>query len=157
MKWSELLDNWSLTSLKLTTGFLNMQWQPNEQDKQCAWELYVDLITRITTQPLDDTHGDEQSALNSVHSLFATTRHILKTHGRHCHEFTRLSVVVLNQIIRPFTAKWHKYALAEQLNPQTHPQVCQTFRDELAQLQVELTNYTKLLADMAGVEDLTAI
>ena len=39
MKWSELLDNWSLSSLSLTTGFLNMEWQPNEKDKQCAWEL----------------------------------------------------------------------------------------------------------------------
>ncbi|MFR5916082.1 MAG: hypothetical protein ACLUGJ_14190 [Blautia wexlerae] len=31
--------------------------------------MYVELITRITTQPLDDADGDEETALNSVLSV----------------------------------------------------------------------------------------
>ncbi len=163
MKFRELLDKWSLNKLSITAGFLNMEWQPNDTDKQCAWEMYVELLTRITTQPLADEHGDEKTALASIHSLFATTRNILKDNGRHCQEFSKISIVVLNQIIRPFTAKWHKHALAGELdstndeNGKRNADSCRQFRAELADLQAELTNYSKLLADMAGVEDLTRL
>jgi hypothetical protein len=34
---------------------------------------------------------------------------------------------------------------------------CNEFRDELAILQTILRQYTKMLADMAGVEDLTEL
>ncbi len=140
--------------IKLNLGFLTTEWSPNDQDKQCAWELYVELLTRITTQSLDPADGDEKTALDSVYSLFPTTREILKSNGRHCKEFTRLSVVVLNQIVRPFTAKWHKLSLEKAFEK---PEQCQLFRQELAELQVLLQRYTQLLANMAGVEDLTRI
>lgn len=153
MKWSELLDNWSLSSLSLTTGFLNMEWQPNEKDKQCAWELYVELLTSIATQPLEKNHGDELAALKNIYSLFQTTRDILKTDGRQCKEFTKISIVVLNQVVRPFTAKWHKYTISCELSSELR----QEFRLELIELQKILINYTSLLADMAGVENLTSM
>jgi hypothetical protein len=35
--------------------------------------------------------------------------------------------------------------------------ICKEFREELSLLQQKLKNYTKMLADMAGVEDLTEI
>ncbi|MGP4906957.1 hypothetical protein ACTXGW_12715 [Psychrobacter faecalis] len=150
MKWSELLDNWSLSSLSLTTGFLNMEWQPNEKDKQCAWELYVELLTSIATQPLEDNHGDELAALKNIYSLFQTTRDILKADGRHCKEFTKISIIVLNQVVRPFTAKWHKQTSSCELSSELR----QEFRVDLDELQKILINYTSLLADMAGVENL---
>lgn len=153
MKWSELLDNWSLSSLSLTTGFLNMEWQPNEKDKQCAWELYVELLTSIATQPLEKNHGDELAALKNIYSLFQTTRDILKTDGRQCKEFTKISIVVLNQVVRPFTAKWHKYTISCELSSELR----QEFRLDLIELQKILINYTSLLADMAGVENLTSM
>ena len=34
---------------------------------------------------------------------------------------------------------------------------CDKFRKELAELQEVLKNYTKMLSDMAGVEDLTEL
>ncbi len=151
MKWRELLDNWSLSSLSLTTGFLNMEWQPNEKDKQCAWELYVELLTSIATQPLEDNHGDELAALKNIYSLFQTTRSILKAEGRHCKEFTKISVIVLNQVVRPFTSKWHKQTSSYELSLELR----QEFRVDLNDLQEILINYTRLLAEMAGVEDLT--
>ena len=43
-----------------------MEWQPNEKDKQCAWELYVELLTSIATQPLEDDYGDELAASESL-------------------------------------------------------------------------------------------
>ncbi len=60
-------------------------------------------------------------------------------------------VVVLNQKVRPFTAKWHPHILASEFDKRGKTQ----FRAELRDLQTDLRNYTCLLADLADVEDLT--
>ncbi len=109
-------------------------------------------MTRISTQQLPFKHGDEETALESIHKLFGLSRGIIKKHGRLCIEFTKIAVIILNQKIRPFTAKWHKKMLSGALEK---PKKCKLFRSELAELQQILRIYTKMLADMAGVEDLT--
>jgi hypothetical protein len=154
MKWSEWLEKWNMSSLKVTVPFLEMEWKPQDEDKAAAWELYIELLTRIATQPLDDQHGDEKAALDSVFSLFAITRQVLKNNTRNCAEFTKIAIVVLNQVIRPFTAKWHRLSLQGAFSDQGK---CKEFRQELLSLQTILRRYTKMLADMAGVEDLTAL
>ncbi|MCL1078613.1 hypothetical protein L2734_10670 [Parashewanella spongiae] len=154
MKFGQWLDNWSMTSLKIKTPFLDMEWKPQEEDKAAAWDLYIELLTRITTQKLDDNHGDEKTALTSVFSLFSITRDVMKSNGRHCIEFTKIAIIVLNQIVRPFTAKWHGLSVNGAFNDQ---EKCEEFRVELAELQGVLKIYTKMLADMAGVEDLTEL
>lgn len=152
MKWRKWLENWDMTSLKIKAPFLEMEWSPSEPDKNAAWELYIELLTRITTQNLADGDGDEQTALNSIYSLFPITRTIIKENGRECIGFTKLAVVVLNQKIRPFTAKWHKLSIEQAFSDADQ---CACFRAELRELQEVLCIYTKMLADMADVEDLT--
>ena len=154
MKWRKWLENWDMTSLKINTPFLEMEWKPQDEDKSAAWELYIELLTRIVTQPLDPEHGDEITALNSVYSLFDITRNILKNNTKNCTEFTKIAIVVLNQVIRPFTAKWHRLSFQGAFNK---PSQCVEFRNELASLQIIIRRYAKMLADMAGVEDLTAL
>ena len=148
-KW---LEQWEMTSLKVSLKFLEMEWKPSDSDKDAAWELYIELLTRITTQPLPSNHGDEKTALDSVYSIFGLTRTIIKSHKRDCIEFTKIAIIVLNQIIRPFTAKWHKISTEDGF---TNSDICKNFREELIRLQKQLRIYTKMLADMAGVEDLT--
>lgn len=154
MRLQDLFEKWNLTGLKVKTPVMEMEWQPSDPDKDAAWDLYVELLTRITTQPLPDEDGIEKTALDSVYALFALTRETLKTHGRSCIHFTRIAVIVLNQVIRPFTAKWHR--LSEH-GAFEDPEHCDAFRQELRELQVDLLNYTKLLSDLADVEDLTEI
>ncbi|MFX1487154.1 MAG: hypothetical protein ACFFBS_08700 [Promethearchaeota archaeon] len=154
MKWRKWLENWDMTSLKIKALFLEMEWQPQDEDKTAAWELYIELLTRITTQPLDVEYGDEKTALESVYSLFPITRQVLKNNTRYCIEFTKLAVVVLNQIVRPFTAKWHRFS---QQGTFEDPEKKSEFRKELGDVQLELRKYAKMLADMAGVEDLTSL
>lgn len=154
MKWAQWLENWDMTSLRITTPFLEMNWEPKDADKDAAWELYIELLTRITTQSLDDGHGDEKTALASIHSLFGITRSIIRNYKRDCSQFTKIAIVVLNQKVRPFTAKWHKSCIEGALD---RPDECAAFRAELKQLQGELCKYAKMLADMAGVEDLTSL
>jgi hypothetical protein len=154
MKFKKLLENWDLTSLKINLGFLETEWNPQELDREAAWELYVEMLTRVITQPLPDEHGDEKTALDSVYSLFVLTRDVLKRKGRGCVQFTKIAVIVLNQLVRPFTAKWHKLSLEGAFKDQEQ---CKLFRKELSDLQVELRKYSKLLAEISQVEDMSAL
>ena len=154
MKWRKWLENWDMTSLKINLRFLEMEWSPQEADKNAAWEFYIEMLTRISTQYLEPEEGDEATALESIHKLFELTRKIIKTYGRECFEFTKIAIVVLNQIIRPFTAKWHRELISGSFDD---AEKCKLFRTDLEVLQKELRKYTKMLADMASVEDLTEL
>lgn len=154
MKIKDLFEKWNLTGLKVKTPILDLDWKPSDPDKEAAWDLYVELLTRITTQPLPDEDGVEQTALDSIYALFSITRETLKDHGRSCIQFAKIAIVVLNQVVRPFTAKWHRKS---QNGAFASPDDCQQFRQELQVLQTQLRNYTRLLAELAGVEDLTEI
>ena len=154
MKRRDFLERWGLSSLKINLGFLEGEFAPRDPDRGAAWDLYVELLTRITTQDLAPQEGDEKTALQSVHALFPLTREILRRHGSGAGEFAKLAIPVLNQIIRPFTAKWHRLSLAGAFG---EAERCREFRAELAALQRILRGYTRALAALANVEDLTAL
>ncbi len=154
MKLREWLNKCGVTNLKIKSPVLELDWNPSDSDKNAAWDLYIELLTRIATQHLPPSHGDESTALSSIHNLFPLTRDIIKCNGRKCIEFTKIAVVILNQIIRPFTAKWHKLSIEKAFEDQKS---CEDFRKELEELQKFLRVYAKMLADMADVEDLTDI
>ena len=143
-----------MVSLKISVPYLEMEWAPKDADRDAAWELYIELLTRITTQALPQEHGDEETALKSVYAIFGLTRDTIKRHGRACQEFTKLAIVVLNQIVRPFTAKWHRLSVKGALDDAAR---CAEFRAELEDLQKKLLEYTRMLGDVAGVEDLTKL
>ena len=51
MQLRKLLEQWDLGSLKIKAPFLEMEWVPRDEDKSAAWDLYVELITRVATRP----------------------------------------------------------------------------------------------------------
>ena len=140
----------SKLGVSFTKKRLKAALNSNDIRKKAAWDLYVEMKTRITTQPLDPKHGDEKTALRSVYSLFKTTRGILKKYGPDCSEFSEIALAVLNQKVRPFTARWHRKKLKGAFKSKTK---CAKFRKELASLQKVLRAYTVVLAKMAGVEN----
>lgn len=152
MNLNEMFGNFQLSKVRLGPRWLNLEIDFRPDDQDAAWELYVEMLTRIVTQPLPTGAGDERSALDSVYSLFPTTREILYRHGRKAVQFSKVGIPVLNQIVRPFTAKWHKEALSGAFSDAAKRR---EFREELGALQEDLRNYNRLLAEIAGVEDLT--
>ena len=152
MKLKDYLTKFKLTKMRLNLLFVNSEISFQEADKDAAWELYIEMLTRIVTQPLPSEAGDEKTALDSVYALFAITREILRRHGRGTIEFSKFAIPVLNQVVRPFTAKWHKESLAGAFKQQDKRK---EFREELEILQSELRNYNSMLAEIASVEDLT--
>ena len=152
MNLAELYRSFHLEKVRLNLAAVRFDMSFEEVDKDAAWELYIELLTRIVTQPLPDEAGDEKTALDSVYSLFAITREILRRQGRGTIQFSMVAIPVLNQVVRPFTAKWHRESLAGAFDDAGKRR---EFRQELQALQEELRNYNRLLADIAGVEDLT--
>lgn len=107
----------STISIKLRLPFLEIRgtWKPNDAEQRAAWELYVEIITRVAAVPLAQTEGFLREALSSLHSLFQTTRDILRRYGPSLAEpkpdgqynFGFLAVALLNFSIRPLLSRWH--------------------------------------------------
>ena len=152
IKITELFARFRLEKVKLGPSWANAEIAIDASDSDAAWELYIEMLTRVVTQPLPVEMGDEETALDSVYSLFPITREVLRRRGRGAINFTKIAVPILNQIVRPFTAKWHGKRLAGELADED---TRSEFRDELATLQEDLRNYNRMLAGIAGVEDLT--
>jgi hypothetical protein len=139
--------------LKLESEILSKSNEVNSQkeaeennnlssDKTAAWELFVELSTRICTQKLEWFEGDEIAALNSIHKLFDITREILKKYGQNSVYFTEVALIILNKAIRPFTSKWHRISKLQGLED---IKTRKLFRKELIDLQKKLIIYAKQL------------
>lgn len=152
MTLGSLLSGFSLDKVKINAVFLQADLAFKTPDQDAAWELYVEMLTRVVTQQLPPKSGDEKAALDSVYMLFPTTREILRHHGRKAERFCKVAVPILNQVVRPFTAKWHA-RLKDGASCSKEDRA--EFRAELDALAEDLRNYTKMLASIAGVEDLT--
>ncbi len=151
MNLGALLGDCHLEKVRLGPAWANVEISFDQSDQDAAWELYVEMLLRIVTQPLPDQDGDDKTALDSIYALFPITREILRRRGRGTIAFSKVAIPVLNQVVRPFTAKWHRESLAGAFDD---PDKRMAFREELATLQADLRNYNRLLAQIAGVEDL---
>ena len=116
-------------------------------DKDASWELYVELNTKMTTQPFFQMYngnrvgGVNESALESIYSIFPETRLILKQYGFLGKQFANLAFEMLNDVIRPFTTKWHN-----RIQPNK-------FQEDLKQLQSDLAPYVAKFLEMASTKD----
>jgi hypothetical protein len=152
-------------------GTIEGTWKPNEDEKNAAWELYVELITRISVVELDSEEGLLREALSSLYSLFAITRNILKTYGTSVAKpkggssisFGYLSIAILNTVLRPVLAKWHPLLLDHESRKQqnvstvAHEKEWENYK-ELRQVlnttRLILMQYANLLAQVADVPNL---
>jgi hypothetical protein len=145
--WNEWLATQKLEKLlPLPPEILASEWNPTEEDRNAAWDLYTELRTRVTTQPLHYRAGDMATALKSVYDLFAMTRELMHKYQRKCSHFATLSVFLLNGVVRPFTAKWHKIKEAGGLG---NEDTCHDFRLELQELRKKLLPFQQLMGVLA--------
>lgn len=149
MQWRDLLADWGLNKLKLSAGFLDLEFSPSDEERRAAWDMVVELSTRVATQPLDDREGTDEAALASLHALFGITRGILKQYGPRTQDFARVAIAVLNEVLRPFLSRWHP-----RLGPTGLPAAERaTFRAELREVQAQLVErYLPALQRIAEVK-----
>jgi hypothetical protein len=153
-------------SVSLPFGIGSMSWEVDLTERKAAWSLYVELVTRIAVQPLEVDQGLVREAMNSLYSLFGTTREVLKAAGPDVgasrDSVGGIAIAVLNNGLRPFLAKWHPLLQAWEarrplgVSPKEHEQSWSEepkLRSELEALRAGLEDYAKALAKIAGVEE----
>ena len=114
-------------------------------DQIAAHEFLTELRTRISTQPLPYQHGVEARALGSMFEVFAQARDAIKKNPG-CEKFAARTTEVLNLIVRPLTAKWHRAMEEGRLNGRDG---ADEFRGELKDVQEELRKFAAELHVMA--------
>jgi hypothetical protein len=152
-------------TVSLPFGIGSASWESDPTERKAAWELYVELVTRIAVQSLDSDAGLMREALNSLYSLFGSTREILRTAGPKVGASKKsvggIAIAVLNNGLRPFLSKWHpllqewEAQKAPGMSAKTHENAWSeepTVRQELNALRTNLEAYAKALAVIAGVE-----
>ena len=117
-----------------------------DHDAKPAHRLWVELTTRITTQPLHYRAGDEETAASSVHALFPLVRDLLANHAQAA-AFEVMAILMLNRLVRPYTARWHRWMTDEKFAQAVFRR---QFRYELQQLQDGLKGYVDLLKILTG-------
>ena len=130
-------------------------------DQIAANTLWVELGTRIATQRLHYRSGSEETAAESIHRLFPKTRELMETHPD-AKEFGSLALKMLNDTVRPCTARWHGWMTEDNTaaDEQGRPilifrdeWVKRQFRRELRELQPRLLGYLKAFEAMKNGTD----
>lgn len=164
-------------NVKITIPFvaeISGTWEPDESERQAAWELYVELATRITVVELGEDEGLLREALSSLYTIFGTTRDILRRYGPAVAPqvpaghvtFGMLAVNILNLSIRPLLSKWHPLLTSYEatrppdVDPVTHERGwarAAELRTQIETVRTVLTELADSLKDVAGVGDLITL
>ncbi|TDU74924.1 hypothetical protein [Streptomyces sp. KS 21] len=149
-------------TVKLTIPFvgeISGVWEPVDLERQAAWELYVELATRVSVVELGEDEGLLREALSSLYTVFATTREILRRYGPAVAPrvapgkvtFGALAVNVLNLSIRPLLSKWHPLLTAHEAGRGSHvdPVAHERRWGRAAELRAEIESVRKVLLSLA--------
>ena len=148
-------------------GKVGGTWRPDDAERAAAWEMLVELSTRIALAELRPGEGLLREALASYYSLFGVTRDVLRRHGAatarpNCTQnnavsFAALSISMLNGAIRPLLAYWHpmlrdyeerKPAEISSIDWERQWDRAGVLRKELADVRSTLLAYAGLIADI---------
>ncbi|KUO22800.1 toll/interleukin-1 receptor domain-containing protein [Streptomyces dysideae] len=142
---------------------------PSESERMAAFDIQVELVTRIGVQELAPGTGSLREALTSLKSLIDFTRATLHTYSvgleRGAETGTptvqSLAYTLINDVIRPFTSRWHPLLAAyearcpadvaapdhEAVWPEAEP-----MRTELAALREPLRRIAEGLGGISGAD-----
>lgn len=147
-------------------GGIEGTWAPDESEIRAAWELYVEMVTRIPLGSVSEYEGSARETLKSMYSLFDTSRNILKRYGpsvaRPKNEqglsFGYLAVSMLNLALRPFLSEWHSKLSGWERENTAIPTSEWTDRPDflraLDETREHLRQYARLFAQVADVPEL---
>jgi len=156
-----------LTDVTLTIPqFSELHFTVTKDSRLVAWKLFVETVTRVSTQPIETGSGLIREALTSLYGLFDVTRQILKqtqpsNPSGDAPTVEELAITMLNLQLRPFLARWHP-ALHEW--EKAHPGEDESAwpdgascRAELVSVQQHIRQYAMGYAKLAGVYDATSL
>lgn len=128
-----------------------------EAEARAAWALYVEYATRIAGAALEDGAGSPREALDSLRTLFSSTREVLRAAGpevaHHPDALGPLAIRILNDGLRPFLVRWHTALRAREAagTGEITGVDRATFDGELGALRAGLGIYIQALGEIAGI------
>jgi hypothetical protein len=145
--WNAWMEIWKISDRAVASGREDEFWAPTAADRALAWDIYVELRTRVAVQELGDDEGDDATALKSIYELFPLSRECMRKHGVGCAHTGALLTAFLNQKVRPFTAAWHKKSVNEEWGK--NPGVARPdFREALRRVQPVLRELATALSNL---------
>jgi hypothetical protein len=165
-----------LTEISVEIGFpyigkITGMWKPNEVEQNAAWELYIELVTRISVAGLQPDEGLLRKSLTSLYSIFTISRDILRKYGPAIARpkpgsdlsLGYLAIHLLNFALRPVLAVWHPLLLDYEHTRDASISVFEherrweragELRRVLNDTRLILLDYTNILAQVADVPQL---
>lgn len=153
--------------------FGSIKWTlvPSKIERKAAWEIYVELVTRISIVELKSGEGILREALQSLYSIFSSTREILRKCGPEVakprkkakHTLGELAIIILNYQLRPLLAEWHSRLMEyeacrnDDVSIKEHEDAWEhngELRDRLNETRLILIGYSNCLAKIAKVPPL---
>ena len=145
-------------------GIIN---SPDDAHRAAGWRIFVELASRISTQPLKENTGKLREALNSLYKLYELIRTETKQlappqyDGREpeknesClrNSVESISLSILNGDLRAFLSKWHPLLLEQENRGKSEtewPQAAEC-RAELENLRHSLLAQTKRLGELIKI------
>lgn len=142
---------------------------PSESERMAAFDIQVELVTRIGVQELAPGTGSLREALSSLKLLIDFTRATLHTYSIGLERGSaggaatvqNLAYVLINDVIRPFTSTWHPRLAAYEARCPAHAapldheaawSEAAAMRAELAALQGPLRRIAEGLGGISGAD-----
>jgi len=144
----------------------NLRYTSIEQE--VAWKIYIELITRVSGNKLENNTGILRESLNSLYFAFGALREVLKDSGAELAKgpfekdeltLTSLLLIIMNQHLRSFLSKWHPLLQEHenrndkgisQFKHEQNWEHNEKFRSELSHLQNGLEEYIAVLKEIAA-------
>lgn len=154
-------------------GSIQGEWTPDELERDAAWDMYVEMITRVTVVELRANEGLLREALASFYSLFETTRRILKDGGPSLAggeegrvNFAHIAISILNSAVRPLLATWHpqledheakRPPATSRLEWESQWEHNDELRSAIGEVRDTLSSYAGLLGHVCGAHSLLSL
>lgn len=147
------VEDWRVEQIEIQ----GIKFTSSGMQRRVAWRLFVEIATRIATQPVEEEAGDDGVALTSLYQLFQVTRKALTemepTPNAIGPTVETYAMDMLNRDLRPFLSKWHpKWDQFAKTGTGEWPLHAE-FRRELANVQREIRRRAHGLAELAGVKN----
>lgn len=157
---------WQVTEFELSPSGPKWNFRSSGAQRKVAWALFVETTTRISTQQIEDSAGDDGVTLKSLYDLFRVTRQliaemspvsILPSEHNKIDTIETYALAMLNQDLRPFLSKWHPIWESAQPKNGSEPVTPWArhieFREELRVLQESIKVHSRGFAKIAGVPE----
>jgi hypothetical protein len=152
-------DTWGVAAVADKAEF-NDSHLPNIDVKRAkaGWKIFVEVVSRISTQPLASDAGLLHEALQSLYTLVGLIREELKSMpptppaavGNETVE--RISLRLLNRHLRPFLAVWHPHMVERKQRGPENDASAAACRRELEEMRSRMMNDVRRLGELIGVQ-----